>query len=196
MFTVKEQLVMGVAAVILAASAFWAYWQPGSGALPQWEEIQVPQDDSAPAEPEEARTILVHVAGEVEHPGVYEMEEGARVLDAITAAGGPTEDGQPDLLNLARVLSDGQRVWVPGQDPGGNGGGEPPPAGGEQAVVNVNRASWSQLQALPGIGPALAQRIIDYRLEHGLFTVPEDLLKISGIGDRTLEGLLPHIRLD
>lgn len=129
--------------------------------------------------------LFVHVAGAVRSPGLYRLPEGARVDDAIGAAGGPLEDADLDALNLAQALQDGDKVLVPAV-----GGSTAPAAAGEQAssLVNLNTATAGELESLPGIGPALAERIVAFREEVGGFRTIDDLLDVSGIGEKTLDG--------
>ncbi|HIE09936.1 MAG TPA: ComEA family DNA-binding protein [Armatimonadetes bacterium] len=136
--------------------------------------------------------ILVHVTGAVKRPGVYELPEGARVLDAIRKAGGPTKDADLDKINLADFLSDGEKVLVPRKAPrrlASKGGITPE----DVLKVNVNTASERELEALPGIGPVLARRIVEHRKEQGPFKGPEDLLAVKGIGPKKLERIRPYI---
>lgn len=132
--------------------------------------------------------IFVHILGEVVRPGLYELTDGARAVDAVAAAGGFTDAADPAALNLARFLADGEQIVVPAV-------GAAPPAGatGTQSSgdgrVNLNSADAEALEQLPRIGPTMAERIIDWRDEHGPFRVVEDLLEVSGIGEQTLEGL-------
>lgn len=145
----------------------------------------------------------VHVAGAVAAPGVVELPAGSRVADALAVAGGPLPDADPAALNLARVVTDGQQVYVPrvGEAPPPAGAGEtgsaPPgsaPAPADPAgVVDLNRATAAELETLPGIGPVLAQRIIDWRTRHGAFTGVGQLEDVPGIGERTLAELTPHV---
>jgi competence protein ComEA len=144
----------------------------------------------------------VHVAGAVTRPGVVTLPSGSRVVDAVGAAGGMVAGADPDRVNLAAPLADGQRVVVPviGQPapaevavaapaaPGtGSAGGTAPAAGG--APVDLNTATESDLDALPGIGPATAAAIVAHRSERGPFGSVEDLLDVRGIGDAKLEAL-------
>jgi competence protein ComEA len=134
--------------------------------------------------------LLVHVAGRVRHPGVYQLHQGDRVIDAIQAAGGTLRGADLRSINLAAPLTDGEQVVVLRKGagsvavPAGSGS-----AGAGSQLVNLNTATLDQLEALPGIGPVLAQRILDYREQHGPFTSIDDLSNVSGIGDAHMEDL-------
>ena len=137
--------------------------------------------------------IHVHVAGAVQQPGLYRTAAGSRVAALIDAAGGPTELGDIDRLNLAQVVQDGDRIEVPevGQPVRGAVTGLPE----ADAVVDVNRADASDLQRLPGIGPALAAAIVDHRTRFGPFATLESLTAVSGIGPATVERLAALARV-
>lgn len=133
--------------------------------------------------------IKVHVTGAVIHPGLYEMEAGARIADAMQMAGGPTPSADLNRINLAAKLADGQQVVVPepaSAAAAGEGGaagsasGVASGAGGE--TVNLNAATVDQLEKLDGVGPKTAQKIIDYREAHGGFKSIEELMEVPGIG--------------
>lgn len=139
-----------------------------------------------------ARRIYVHVGGAVREPGLYRLREGSRVDDALRAAGGLLEDADPDALNLAARVKDGDKVLVPSRSGQGEAAaaGMGAAAGGMQgALVNLNTATLAELETLPGIGPALAQRILDYRERNGGFRTVEDLLEVPGIGAKKFEEL-------
>jgi len=151
---------------------------------------------AAPGAVEDVPSLVVHVAGAVERPGVYALPPGSRVIAALEAAGGAGPQGVADALNLARPLVDGERVYVPTQeelDAGGQGldeQGVPGPGG--DGRVDINTADVDELQTLPGIGSALAQRIIDDRRARGRFGSVDDLTRVSGIGSRMVDKLRPH----
>jgi len=162
---------------------------------PRPEPIQIiePTLIGAPTE----ALIQVHVAGAVRHPGVYALPGDSRLLQAVEAAGGLTEEADPDRANLAERLADGQQIYIAGR-----GTAAPPPptalvqparAAGVSAVggaLNINTASAAELEALPGIGATLAGRIIAYRNEHGPFAEPSQIMDVEGIG----QGLYERVR--
>ena len=137
------------------------------------------------------------VAGKVRRPGLVRLPLGSRVDDAVRAAGGPLPDAEPGLLNLARRLVDGEQVLVgvdppPGSPPADGAG----PAGGVAGTggpVDLNAASVSDLDGLPGIGPVLAQRIVDWRTAHGRFASVEQLREVTGIGESKYEDLRERV---
>ncbi len=169
---------------------------PGDGGLPMASTTTVAQGP-----------LVVHVAGAVVRPGVVTVPGGARVADALAAAGGLRTDADPDRLNLAAVLRDGERVAVPaaGQPApalveGGGGGGSTGPSGGASSAavdvvgtVDLNTATAAELEELPGVGPSTAAAIVEHRSTSGAFRSVEDLLDVRGIGDAKLEQLRAHV---
>lgn len=146
--------------------------------------------------------IFVHVLGAVRRPGLFELGDGARVIDAVAAAGGLTETADPVGVNLARVVTDGEQLYVPargeaqpGAPPGTPAAGSGPQPGTAALPVNLNTASVAELDSLPRIGPALAQRIVDYRDANGRFASVDDLRNVTGIGEKTFEGLKDLVRI-
>lgn len=138
-----------------------------------------------------APMVVVHVVGAVAEPGVVSLEAGARVADAVAAAGGATAEADLAAVNLARVLTDGEQVVVP--LPGAVAGGGA--VDGGPALVDLNRADADALDALPGIGPVLADRIVAWREQHGRFTAVEELAEVSGIGPSLLAGVRDLVRV-
>ena len=134
--------------------------------------------------------LFVHIVGEVKVPGMYQLPLGARLVDAVFAAGGLTQEADNSSVNLARELSDGEQVIV-------SKGGQEATAGqpSQGGLVSINRAGDKQLEQLPGIGPALAARIIAWRDANGGFKTKKDLLKVSGIGESILAGFIDLITL-
>lgn len=140
-----------------------------------------------------AEGLYVHVLGEVVTPGLYIVDPDARLVDALAAAGGTLESADLQAVNLARPLSDGEQIVVPkiGAEPAPGSPGAPGGGGGAGAdgTVNLNTADQAALETLPRIGPALAQRIIDWRDENGRFRSVDDLLAVPGIGEKLLAGV-------
>lgn len=161
---------------------------------------------SSPAGPATSATVTVHVLGEVRRPGIVRLVQGARVADAIEAAGGPTTRAVTGRLNLAQVLVDGQQIYLSSRSdrpsevvgPGlptaetgtaSTGGG----TGASRGPVNLNTATAAQLEQLPGVGPATARAIIAWRESHGRFSSVNDLQQVEGIGAKTFAKLAPLV---
>jgi competence protein ComEA len=140
--------------------------------------------------------LVVDVAGKVRRPGIAVLEPGARVIDAIRAAGGPRKGVALSGLNLARLLVDGEQILVgvapaPGVAASAATGAPGAPGG----LISINTATAGQLEELPGVGPVTAESIIAFRTEHGAFSSVEELLDVSGIGEATLAEIAPHVTL-
>jgi competence protein ComEA len=141
---------------------------------------------SAPGAPGTARFVVVDVAGAVRRAGLYRLPHGSRIADAIARAGGATRRAELALVNLAAPLADGEQVLVPARGtPSAGAAGPSSPT----APVDLNSATVEQLDALPGIGPVTAQKIVDYRQAHGPFTSVDELDAIPGIGPARIENL-------
>lgn len=162
------------------------------------------------AVPRSGNALVVHVTGAVTHPGVVRVEPGCRVFQAIDAAGGALATAQLSALNLAAQVEDGQQIlvptveeaatWQPGAGAGSQqgpaaGSGASPGSGGAQQVVNINTATAAELQALPGVGPVLAERIVGWRNEHGAYPSVDALDAVSGIGPKMLARIRDLVRV-
>lgn len=178
---------------------------------PENEPVPAPGESAKQDEGETPGSVIVHVAGAVRRAGIVELPRGSRLHQAIEAAGGSAPDADSDQLNLAAVLEDGQKVLVPrkgetlpsGDAPAGgtgNTGGGDGQAGADgpstsAGKVNLNTAGVEQLATLPRVGPVLAQRIVDWRAEHGNFRRVEELDAVDGVGPKMLAALLPLVRV-
>jgi competence protein ComEA len=185
-FTTTQRRTLGaIAGILIALSLFVVF----SGKSEEVVAEQIaPTQMIAPA-------LVIDVTGEVVSPGVYELPSGSRVIDAIKAAGGARPKAALSELNLARIIKDGEQIYV---DPIYTAG-SPTRAGSKATAprgpININRANASDLDSLDGIGPVIAKRIIAYRTTNGPFVVLEDLLKVSGIGDAKFAQFKEKIRV-
>jgi competence protein ComEA len=183
-------LLVVLAAAIAAFVALFA--TPGHDATVP----PVTVSEAPTAAPTREAVLFVHVLGAVRSPGLYELHQGARVMDAVGAAGGFADDAEPAGVNLARPLADGEQLIVPhvGETqppapPAGSVGTGAAGGASTGAKINLNSADQTELETLPQVGPALASRIIAWRTENGGFTTIDDLLNVTGIGQKTFDGL-------
>jgi competence protein ComEA len=216
-WSAARRAVLGVAAVLTVAVlvALLLVWraQPSAEAAPAVHRSLPAHAGGSTVTPTAATAaataavasaasgVVVHVVGAVHHPGLVRLPAGSRVVDAVRAAGGVTASARPASVNLARLLVDGEQLVVqrrgstplvaaPGPaGPVGSVGSTPAPS----APVDLNSATLASLDALPGIGPVLAQRILDWRTAHGRFSSVDELGEVSGIGEATLADLRPVV---
>jgi competence protein ComEA len=144
-----------------------------------------------------AQFVVVDVAGKVRRPGVVRLPTGSRVVDALRRAGGARRGVELTGLNLARVLVDGEQILVGVRQAAGVAAAAAPSAAATSAgqLVNINTATLDGLEALPGVGPVTAQKILDWRTAHGAFSSVDELLEVDGIGEKTLADLAPYVTL-
>jgi competence protein ComEA len=183
-FTRRQLLVGGLVTLVLLI--FAGRWLLDVGASPP---LAVPPP-VVPSTTTAAKALVVDVVGAVRRPGLYRLSEGARVADALARAGGATPKAQLELVNLAAPMSDGEQIVVPRRGtaaPSAGGGGAAP--GLPRGPVHLTTATLEQLDSLPGVGPVTAQKIVDYRQEHGAFSSVDELDAIPGIGPARLEQL-------
>ena len=183
----RRQALVGALVIVVALVVAGRLLVAGGdeGATPL-EVVAEPPGGSGAANP----AIVVHVVGAVRQPGLYRLKEGQRVADAVELAGGATRRADLSLVNLAAPIADGTQVVVP-QRPAevAAGGAASSPAGAATGPVHLNSATVEQLDALPGIGPVTAQKIVDWRQAHGAFTSVDDLDAVPGIGPARIEQL-------
>ena len=191
----KSMLVLLAVVALAAGGAFYA-------GIHGQEEVVELDAGTAPVQEAQAKEIVVYVAGAVNRPGVVQLAEGARAKDAVDACGGFLPTADTNGVNLAQKLKDGMQVTVPermtavAQDATAADGAQtrtakPLPEG----MVNINTADIKELDKLPGVGPATAKRIIEYRTENGDFQSPEEIKRVKGIGDAKYEKMKDKIVL-
>jgi len=197
----KQKIAVLVMVILILLGGGYKFIQMQRVQLAPAKVLEQAGDDSgqvgAAVPASKPREVVVHVSGAVVRPGVYHLPEGSRVVDAVEAAG-PSGDARLDLINLAAPLMDGQKVPVPGEQDIGMQAAVLPGSTvltgvtggfGMPATVNINTANQVQLETLPGIGPSLAGRIIQYRESNGPFRSTEDIKNVSGIGDKRYDQL-------
>jgi competence protein ComEA len=199
---VLPAVVLVVVGAVVGASVLWLMAWPRGAPVPAapggaWPSSVSPGTAVTPAggPTDGPATVVVDVAGAVRRPGVVELPAGSRVIDAVSAAGGTRTHADTTTVNLARVLVDGEQVVVPGRGQQGSPSSALSPVAtpGATSPVDLNTATLEQLDALPGIGPVLAQRIIDWRTANGGFSTVDQLREVSGIGDATFADLEPLV---
>jgi competence protein ComEA len=176
-------------AILLVAALFVAgRYLAGAGSA---RETQPVAQASAELRAAPTPRLVIHVVGAVRRPGLYRLQDGSRIADAVRRAGGATRRADLSLVNLAAPVSDGSQVMVPRRAPPVAAGAAPAEPGSVAAAgpVRLNTATVDQLDELPGVGPVTAQKIVDYRTEHGAFSSVDDLDAIPGIGPARLEQL-------
>ena len=186
--TLKTPVLVGLCALCLVVlflvfQGLWSAFDSQQITVIKKSESQNTTKDTSEGEPVDKKSFYVHVGGAVVKPGVYQVSEGSRVFDAVEAAGGFSEQADTDMSNLARVVKDGEQILIPIKHLA--------PMPGEnvsvpltQSKININTAASPELETLPGIGEATAQKIILYREQNGSFQSVEDIKKVAGIGDK------------
>ncbi|MCQ4635829.1 helix-hairpin-helix domain-containing protein [Anaerovorax odorimutans] len=197
----KKILIKVAAIAVIIAAAFFVFVLGGDDGQEKLAVSESAQQASvggeAGEETEEPESIIVDVGGAVNTPQVVELKADSRVADAVSAAGGLKSNADTAGINQAAFLSDGEKVYIPakGEDISGiaAAAAEQGSSGEQKTKVNINTATAEELQTLNGVGPATAEKIMDYRKNNGYFKKPEDLKNVSGIGDKTFEKLKEQI---
>lgn len=190
---VGKPAIIGMAAVLVLVAALSVNVLAGAATTRDFvveASSRAAQADGTDSQPE---TVFVHVTGSVANPGVYELESGSRVLDAVQAAGGFTDDADAQSCNLARVIQDSEQIHIPSASESRQpetGQVDQTPS---SSKVNINTATQAELESLPGIGETTARKIIADRSSNGPFKSVEDLTRVSGIGDKKLSGIIDLI---
>ncbi len=204
----SKQKMLVIIGIIIVAIVIILYYINSTKDIYNYEELVSEEEgQEEKIENDEEEKIIVHVTGAVQNEGVVEVKENARINDVIYAAGGLTDDADLDNVNLAYVVEDGQKIYIPSkldnneniddgnvvlQSPGKNVIKEEE-TGESSGLVNINTADKMKLQELPGIGSSTAEKIITYRKENGKFKSIEDIKNVSGIGDAKFEMIKKHI---
>jgi competence protein ComEA len=190
--------------VVVTLGVWWMTEQAGPGGRVGRSASRAPGATVRVEGAGAARRALVHVAGAVRRPGVYRLRDGARVQDALRRAGGAARGADLAAINLAARVADGQQIVVPRRAATGPGGGAAASSAGDAATgsgggasgppVSLNTATLEQLDTLAGVGPATAQKILDWRREHGGFRSVDDLSQVPGIGPKRLAALRDRVQ--
>lgn len=203
----KNLIIKATVILCMIAAAFFVFVLNETGnreepAISQTEEELLIDDKTEETElaAEEADSIVVDVGGAVKNPQVVELEGNSRVADAISAAGGLKKNADTTGVNQAAFLTDGEKVYIPakGESVSGLSAGPASMASaesgfGSNSKINLNMATSEELQTLNGVGPATAEKILDYRNTNGSFKNIEEIKNVNGIGDKTFEKLKEHI---
>ena len=180
-------LAGGAAVLVLLISSFW----PTANSTEN--ELAVQADSLSPVAQTNGKAI-VHVVGSVRKPGVYELPMGSRVIDAVKEAGGLNRNADSASVNMARIVQDGEQVFISRLSPSGATEASAT-SESDNGLININLADATSLERLPRIGPTLAERIVAYRDSHGPFVSIDALLDVPGIGSLTLEGFRAQLTL-
>lgn len=202
-FTKREQIVILLLVILVGAITLYGFYRnnnklndmdlKGKEIGEEMEMEETNEDENIDEEPE---YIMVHISGQVFNPGLIELKNGSRVIDAVNSAGGLKEEADLDRINLAKKLVDEQKIYIPKigeeidivEEEDGSSGSTQENSGDSSNKVNINTGTKEELMSLPGIGEVLAERIIEYR-ESNSFKSIEDIKNVSGIGDKKFESI-------
>ena len=185
----KTKIIIGVAVVIAVIVIGLYFYKESKNDYTYDEELAITPENEEITE-EKNEEITIHIIGEVKYPGIVVLKNGQRIVDAIEAAGGETEEADLNKLNLAQLLNDGDKIYVPNKSDEIE---DYKDTTGKSSTVNLNTATLEELTSLPGIGESTAQKIIDYRKQNGKFKAIEDLKNVSGIGESKFDNIKDKI---
>lgn len=197
----KKLSIIFIGLLIIACIALYFFTKDEESTFISTNELYVTEEVEENESEEEE--IIVHIDGEVLNPGIVHLPTGARITDAIEAAGGTTELTNISIINLAYELQDGQKIYIPSiydskeityiQNDAGNNVLDESSSGSQSLLININTATQAELETLPGIGSATATKVIDYRTKNGKFKKIEDIMNVSGIGEAKFNNIKDYI---
>ena len=190
-------IIIATIIVVIITIGLYIYKQSKEDTFEEYENINFEDENSIYENSiEEFENITIHITGEVKYPGVVVLKNGARIVDAIEAAGGETEEADLNKLNLAYILNDGEKIYVPNKnDMNSEETLENQQGDDKQSSININTATVEELTELPGIGEATANKIIEYRKQNGKFETIEELKNVAGIGNSKFENIKDKIKV-
>lgn len=202
--TIKQKIIIGVA-ILAIVVGIGVYFLVINNQQKEYEVNEFLSSDET--ERSKESTIMIHITGEVNNPGIIELQEESRIADAIEVAGGVTENADLNEVNLAFVLSDGQKIYIPNKnekeldqekayitsESGNNVIVKDKIEEGKKQKVNINEAKQEDFEQLPGIGPSIAKKIVEYREQNGKFTSIDELQEVKGIGKAKFENIKEYI---
>lgn len=198
----QKTIMVIIIAIMLAVIGYYIINKTEKYDYSELEKTSNAEEQEDEEKDKEEEKIIIHITGEVEEGGVIELEKGARISDAIEEAGGTTEEADLSNVNLAYSLSDGRKIKIPNINEENKETIVEEKAGediiiegnkSEEEKININKATQTEIETLPGIGPSTALKIINYRNEHGKFEKIEDVKNVSGIGDSKYENIKEYI---
>ena len=199
---IKQKLVLICAILMIAVGLIYNFLKEDKEDI-SYEKIVIQSMENEIQEEiiEEKEYIKIHVTGQVRSPGIIELEHGQRISDAIEKAGGLTEFASLENVNLAYKLEDGQKLYIPTVEEenvsvlveNGENIIQSTNSSGKVKTININKANETELEEIPGVGPSMANKIVNYRKENGEFKSIEDLKNISGIGEKKFESMREYI---
>lgn len=201
----QKNIIIGAIIIVIAIIGYYVYGRESNegDVLTNEEVLNVNEKNNKEDSTKEQDKIKVHITGAIQKEGIVELEENSRIADAVEAAGGLKEDADMSKINLAYILEDGMKIKIPSVNDKDEHESDVKVTDNEEivdiipesstkrgtSIVNINKATQTELETLPGIGPSIALKIINYREENGKFSSIEDLKKVSGIGENKFDNI-------